>query len=554
MNKRSGFKVMTGLIGMVKPLMGYMLLAILLGLAGHLCAAFITIFGGIAVLDVIGIETAFSVKTIFISIGIFAVVRAAARYGEQTCNHYIAFKLLAVIRDRIFRTLRKLCPAKLEGRNRGDLISLITSDIELLEVFYAHTISPVAIAVLFCAGMCLFIGSYSVVLGLIALAAYLTVGLLIPVIVSKMSGDDGMKFRSGAGNLSGYVLDSLRGLGEIIQYGAGEQRLKEMNDRTDRISKDESNMKRVAGRNAAFTNTVILIFDLLMLFAASYLYSYGGVNFEGVVIPVIALMSSFGPCVALAGLGSTLQSTFAAGSRVLDILEETPAVEDVTGRGEVVFDGARAVNVTFGYGEETVLSDISIDLQKNQVVGIVGKSGSGKSTLLKLFMRFWEAEKGRIEISGVDIDDINTDDLRNMESFVTQETHLFCDSIRANLKIAKLDASDEEIEQACKKASVHDFIMSLPDGYDTKVGELGDTLSGGERQRIGLARAFLHDGDFMLLDEPTSNLDSLNEAVILRSIDRERKNKTVVLVSHRQSTVQIADKVCSVEKGRMSLR
>ena len=554
MNKRSGFKVMTGLIGMVKPLMGYMLLAIFLGLAGHLCAAFITIFGGIAVLDVIGIETAFSVKTIFISIGIFAVARAAARYGEQTCNHYIAFKLLAVIRDRVFRTLRKLCPAKLEGRNRGDLISLITSDIELLEVFYAHTISPVAIAVLFCAGMCLFIGSYSVVLGLIALAAYLTVGLLIPVIVSKMSGDDGMKFRSGAGNLSGYVLDSLRGLGEIIQYGAGEQRLKEMNDRTDRISKDESNMKRVAGRNAAFTNTVILIFDLLMLFAASYLYSYGGVNFEGVVIPVIALMSSFGPCVALAGLGSTLQSTFAAGSRVLDILEETPAVEDVTGRGEVVFDGARAVNVTFGYGEETVLSDISIDLQKNQVVGIVGKSGSGKSTLLKLFMRFWEAGKGRIEISGVDIDDINTDDLRNMESFVTQETHLFCDSIRANLKIAKLDASDEEIEQACKKASVHDFIMSLPDGYDTKVGELGDTLSGGERQRIGLARAFLHDGDFMLLDEPTSNLDSLNEAVILRSIDRERKNKTVVLVSHRQSTVQIADKVCSVEKGRMSLR
>lgn len=554
MNKRSGFKVMTGLIGMVKPLMGYMLLAILLGLAGHLCAAFITIFGGIAVLDAIGIETAFSVKTIFISIGIFAVARAAARYGEQTCNHYIAFKLLAVIRDRVFRTLRKLCPAKLEGRNRGDLISLITSDIELLEVFYAHTISPVAIAVLFCAGMCLFIGSYSVVLGLIALAAYLTVGLLIPVIVSKMSGDDGMKFRSGAGNLSGYVLDSLRGLGEIIQYGAGEQRLKEMNDRTDRISKDESNMKRVAGRNAAFTNTVILIFDLLMLFAASYLYSYGGVNFEGVVIPVIALMSSFGPCVALAGLGSTLQSTFAAGSRVLDILEETPAVEDVTGRGEVVFDGARAVNVTFGYGEETVLSDISIDLQKNQVVGIVGKSGSGKSTLLKLFMRFWEAGKGRIEISGVDIDDINTDDLRNMESFVTQETHLFCDSIRANLKIAKLDASDEEIEQACKKASVHDFIMSLPDGYDTKVGELGDTLSGGERQRIGLARAFLHDGDFMLLDEPTSNLDSLNEAVILRSIDRERKNKTVVLVSHRQSTVQIADKVCSVEKGRMSLR
>ena len=552
MKKRSGFQVMMRLIGLVKPLAGYMLLAILMGLIGHLCASFITIFGGFAVAELVGLDAPFTLAVMFIAVVLFALVRGVLRYAEQACNHFIAFKLLALIRDKVFGALRKLCPAKLEGKDKGNLISVITSDIELLEVFYAHTISPVVIAFLFCTVMCVFIGSYSPLLAAIALAAYITVGLIIPVLTSKLSGDDGIRFRTKSGELSGFVLDSLRGLSETLQFGQGLKRMSEMNSRTDALSRDEQSMKRTAGRNGAVTNTVILIFDLAMLFASAFLYQSGKVEFMGVLIPTIALMSSFGPCVALAALGSTLQNTFAAGNRVLDILDESPVVEEISGKENIVFAGASADHVTFAYGEETILDDVSADIPKGSVVGIVGRSGSGKSTLLKLLMRFWNVQGGSVKISGTDVSEINTANLRDMESFVTQETHLFHDSIRNNLRIAKLDATDEEIVEACKKASVHDFIMTLPQGYDTPVGELGDTLSGGERQRLGLARAFLHDADLMLLDEPTSNLDSLNEAVILKSLHEERGDKTVVLVSHRKSTMRIVDKVYSVEHGRMS--
>ena len=552
MKKRNGFTVMTRLIGLVKPLAGFMVLAIFMGLIGHLCAAFITVFGGYAILDLMRFDTPLGLTALFLSVGVFALLRGILRYAEQACNHFIAFKLLALIRDRVFQVLRKLCPAKLEGKDKGDLISVITSDIELLEVFYAHTISPAAIALLFTVVLCLFIGSYHLILGIIALVAYITVGVIIPVVTSKLSGDNGIKFRTKSGILSSFVLDSLRGLSETIQYGQGEKRLCEMNERTDELSKDEARMKRTAGRSTAITNTAILVFDLVMLFVSAGLYQSDAVDFSGVLIPTIALMSSFGPCVALANLGSTLQNTFAAGNRVLDILDETPAVEEVTGKPEKFFNGASAENVTFSYGTETILDNISLQIPEGSVVGIVGRSGSGKSTLLKLFMRFWNVQKGCIKISDTDISDINTTNLRNTESFVTQETHLFHDSIKNNLRIANLGATDVEIEEACKKASVHDFIMSLPQGYDTPVGELGDTLSGGERQRLGLARAFLHNAPFMLLDEPTSNLDSLNEAVILKSLREERENKTVVLVSHRQSTMRIADNVYSVEHWRMS--
>lgn len=550
MKKRNGFQVMMSLIGLVKPLTGYMILAILMGLIGHLCASFITIFGGFAVWNLLQ-DTSTSLIVIFICLGVYALLRGILRYAEQACNHFIAFKLLALIRDKVFRALRNLCPAKLEGKDKGNLISVITSDIELLEVFYAHTISPAAIAFLFSIIMCLFIGQYHWSFGVLALAAYLVVGVLIPVLISRISGDDGWKFRTKSGELSAFVLDSLRGLSEILQYGYGEKRLQEMNKRTDQLSIDEARMKKMTGRNMAFTNTVILIFDLAMLFLSASLYQKGLVSFEGVLIPTIALMSSFGPVVALANLGSTLQNTFAAGNRVLDILDEVPVVEEVTGQEEITFNGAAAEHVTFSYGEEKILDDVSVEIPQGAVVGIVGRSGSGKSTLLKLLMRFWNVQKGSVQVSGINVGEINTANLRNMESFVTQETHLFHDSIRNNLRIAKLDATDAEIEEACKKASVHDFIMSLPKGYDTPVGELGDTLSGGERQRMGLARAFLHDAPFMLLDEPTSNLDSLNENVILKSLGEESKGKTVVLVSHRQSTMKIADKIYSVEYGRI---
>ena len=552
MKRRSGFQVMARLIGLVKPLTGFMLLAVLMGLIGHLCAAFITIFGGYAVLEALQFDTPFTLTALFVCVVVFAIIRGFLRYAEQACNHFIAFKLLALLRDKVFRALRRLCPAKLEGRDKGDLISVITSDIELLEVFYAHTISPAAIAFLFTIIMCLFIGSFHWLLGLIALAAYLVVGIVIPFATSKFSGDDGMKFRTKSGELSGFVLDSLRGLSETLQYGQGKKRLAQMNEKTDALAKDEERMKRTSGRNSAVTNTVVLAFDLVMLFVSALLCQSGAVGFEGVLIPTIALFSSFGPVIALAALGSTLQNTFAAGNRVLDILDETPVVEEVVGKPEIAFEGAAAEQVTFSYGNETILSDVSVEIPEHSVIGIVGRSGSGKSTLLKLLMRFWDVQKGSVTLSGTRVADIDTNNLREMESFVTQETHLFHDSIKNNLRIAKLDATDEEIEAACKKASVHDFIMTLPKGYDTPVGELGDTLSGGERQRLGLARAFLHDAPFLLLDEPTSNLDSLNEAVILKSLHEERDGKTVVLVSHRQSTMRIADTVYSVEHGRMS--
>ena len=545
--KRNGFQVMGRLIGLVKPLAGYMVLAIVMGLVGHLCASFITVFGGFAMLHILHPEWSVSLTVIFVAVIVFALVRGFLRYAEQACNHFIAFKLLALIRDKVFGALRRLCPAKLEGRDKGNLINIITSDIELLEVFYAHTISPICIAVLFCVVMVVFIGSYHVALGILALAAYVVVGVIIPLVTSRLSGDDGMKFRSKSGDLAGFVLDSLRGLSETLQYSRGNQRMEQMNEKTDDLSKDEESMKRTAGRNTAVTNTVILIFDLAMLFVSAQIC-----DFSGALICTLTLMSSFGPCVALAALGSTLQNTFAAGNRVLDILEETPVVEEVEGKERVEFGGAAAERITFAYGEETILDNFSVEIPENKVIGIVGRSGSGKSTLLKLFMRFWQVQQGSVTVSGKPVDEINTSNLRDMESFVTQETHLFHDSIRNNLRIAKLDATDEEIVAACQKASVHDFILSLPQGYDTPVGELGDTLSGGERQRLGLARAFLHDAPFLLLDEPTSNLDSLNEAVILKSLHEERAGKTVVLVSHRKSTMGIADQVYSVEHGRMS--
>lgn len=550
--KRSGFKVMTRLAGLVKPLIGFMFLAILMGVVGNLCASFITISGVTAVAGLLGFSVKWSIKVIFISMGIFAVLRGVLRYAEQASNHFIAFKLLALIRDKVFGALRRLAPAKLEGRDKGDLISIISSDIELLEVFYAHTLSPMAIALVFSIIMIVFMGSFHWLLGLMAAVAYIVVGVVLPICISKFSGDGGLNFRVKSGELSSFVLDSLRGLDEIIQYDCGKERLNTMLDKSRDLAQEDGNLKSKAGMGSAILSAILIAFDLAMLFLSAYLYSKGEILFDGVLICTAALMSSFGPVVALANLGSTLQYTFAAGNRVLDILDESPVVEDVTGKENVDFEGAECQNLSFAYGDEKIISDLSLDIPKGKIVGIVGKSGSGKSTLLKLFMRFWESDSGKLMISGKNINDINTDNLRDMESFMTQETHLFKDSILNNLLIAKADATMEEVTEACKKASVHDFIMGLPQGYNTDVGELGDTLSGGERQRIGLARAFLHDSPFMLLDEPTSNLDSLNEAVILKSLHKQHEDKTVVLVSHRPSTMGIADKVYSVENGRVS--
>jgi ATP-binding cassette subfamily C protein len=552
MKKPSKAIVLFRMIKLVKPLAGFMVLAVTMGTLGFLCAQFIPILGGMAVVRGIGQEDTGSLTLVFTALIVIALLRAVLKLAEQRTNHYIAFTLLAIIRDKVFQALRKLCPAKLEGKDKGDLISLITSDVELLEVFYAHTISPICIAFLTELVMVLFIGSYHWSFGLLALIAFSCVGVVLPLIISGRSGSLGDELRADNGALAAYVLESIRGLDETIQYGGGSERITGLNRRTEALSEKQGKLNMLTGVNLALANTMILIFDLAMLVLCAALYVNGVVGLDGFLIPLIALMSSFGPVTALAGLGTTLQSTVAAGSRVLAILDEAPETEDVTGKDTTTFTGAELKNVRFSYGGEMVLDDISLMLPENRIIGIVGRSGCGKSTLLKLLMRFWRVKDGAVMISGKNVEEINTADLRMMESYMTQDTKLFKDTIAGNIRVAKLDASQEEVEAACKKASIHDFIMTLPKGYETEVGELGETLSGGERQRIGLARAFLHNAPFLLLDEPTSNLDSLNEAVILKSLKEASSGKTVVLVSHRKSTVHIAETVISMEGGRLS--
>ena len=568
-SRRSGIRIMGQLIGLVKPLLPVMLLAIVLGTVGYLCAIFLTILAGYGLMHILlepvmealggslaslgaGAFLQMETQTLFIALIVMAVMRGIFHYGEQYCNHFIAFKLLAIIRHKVFAALRKLCPAKLEGRDKGNLISVITSDIELLEVFYAHTISPIAIAILTSLVMILFIGRISPVAAVLALTGYLAVGAVIPLFFGKRGADKGMEFRSGFGDLNSFILDSLRGLDETIQYCQGEKRTKEMAERSDRLGGVQKELNKLEASQRSVTNLVILLFSFAMLFLMIALRQTGSVDLTGMLVGTIAMMGSFGPVTALASLSNNLNQTLASGERVLAILEEEPKVEEVSGAESVSFADAEADNIDFAYEEEQILKDYSVRIPKGKVIGIHGASGSGKSTLLKLLMRFWDVQGGRLLISGRDVRGINTSNLREMESYVTQETVLFHDSIANNIAIGKPGAAREEIMEAAKKASIHDFIMSLPKGYDTEVGELGDTLSGGEKQRIGISRAFLHDAPFILLDEPTSNLDSLNEGIILKSLKEGKGDKTVLLVSHRKSTMNLADVVYEIDNGRIS--
>ena len=571
--RRSAIQIMGSLIGLVKPLLHIMLAAIILGTLGYLCAIFLTILAGQVIVH--GLLTGAAgmtvpvdnmwlvftpVKTIITVMIVIAVLRGILHYMEQYCNHFIAFKLLAIIRHKVFAALRKLCPAKLEGRDKGNLISIITTDIELLEVFYAHTISPIAIATLTSIIMVIFIGRYHWLAGLLALAAYLIVGVAIPMWNGKRGSQKGMEFRTNFGELNSFVLDSLRGLDETIQYGQGEKRKEQMSERSRNLAGMQEDLSKMEGSQRSFTNMVILLASFGMLALTIWLYAKGEMGFEGILTCTIAMMGSFGPVVALSSLSNNLNQTLASGERVLSLLEETPLVEEIPGDVETSgaeskehgFTGAEAENVTFAYGEEVILDNYSLKLQPGKITGIHGASGSGKSTLLKLLMRFWDVQDGSVSVDGTDVRKIPTKHLRDMESYVTQETHLFHDSIANNIAIAKPGASREEIMEAAKKASIHDFIMTLPKGYDTEVGELGDTLSGGEKQRIGIARAFLHECPLILLDEPTSNLDSLNEGIILKLLKESAKKKTVVLVSHRVSTMNVADVVYEMENGRIS--
>lgn len=558
---------MGNLIGLVKPLLHIMAAAIILGTLGYLCAIFLTILavqvllhglsasGALENLSISWLTQVSTGKIITVMI-LIAVLRGILHYAEQYCNHFIAFKLLAIIRHKVFAKLRLLCPAKLEGRDKGNLISIITTDIELLEVFYAHTISPIAIAVLTSLVMVIFTGRYHILAGALMLAAYIVAGVVIPVWNGRKGGDRGMEFRTSFGELNSFVLDSLRGLDETLQYGQGEKREEAMTRRSRELSHMQKELNHMEGIQRSVTNACILLASFSMLALTGWLYQNGQLGFDGVLTCTIAMMGSFGPVVALSSLSNNLNQTLASGERVLSLLEEEPQVKEIPGTSATVtaddFSGGEVSRVTFSYEDEVILKDYSLRIRPGEILGIHGASGSGKSTLLKLLMRFWDVDEGRITVDNEEVSRIPTTHLRDMESYVTQETHLFHDSIADNIAIGKPGASREEIMAAAGKASLHDFVMTLPKGYDTEVGELGDTLSGGERQRIGIARAFLHDSPLLLMDEPTSNLDSLNEGIILKSLKESSEKRTVVLVSHRTSTMNVADRVFEMKNGRIS--
>lgn len=540
---------MGGLLKLVRPLAHVMVLCVTMGTVGYFCAIAITVLAANLLLIGLGASPwPLSFAACGGIMGACALLRAVLRYGEQTCGHYIAFKLLAILRDHIFGALRRLAPAKLEGRGRGDLISLITGDIELLEVFYAHTIAPVCIGVLVSLVMSLTIGAFAPLLGLLAAGAYLVVGCLIPLASARMGRDQGVAARNQLGALSSYYLESLRGLRETLQYGQDENRAREAAEKTQELNRLQGEIKAHEGAAASWSGAAVVLLTLAMLGAGLALK----VSFPVLLLTTVMLSASFGPVLALSNLSATLDQTLAAGERVLSLLEEEPETEEVTTGEAPDFTGAEVKNLSFAYDQEEILHDLSARFPKGEIIAVTGKSGSGKSTLLKLLMRFWQAEEGRVLVSGRDVGRIQTRHLRSLESYMTQETDLFHDSIGDNIRLAKADATQEEVEAAAKKASIHQFIQTLPKGYDTPVGELGETLSGGERQRIGLARAFLHDSPLLLLDEPTSNLDSLNERVILKALKEGQEGRTVILVSHRSSTLTIAHRSYAMESGRRS--
>ena len=568
--RRSAPSIMWRMMGLVRPLAGWLVLAVALGSIGMLTAAFVPAFGAFGLMAALG-HNALGLGLVAACAACAAcgIARGPLHYGEQLCNHYIAFRLLAHIRDLVFGALRQLAPAKLEGRGKGELVSLVTSDIELLEVFYAHTISPIAIALVCTAVFEGFLLAVSPELAGIALVAYAVLGVLLPLVSAKACGTTGRQSREGAGKLGAFVLDSLRGASETIQFAGGADRSRALSELTEQVGAVDARLKRRQAASEAAADALILVANLVMLERALQLAAAGTIDIAAAFAAVFTFVSSFGSVMAVSRLGASLQETLASGARVLDLLDEQPQCAEVTDGQNVEFAGAAAEHVDFSYAggagaddagqaaDETaaslILDNVTCTFAPGTMTCIMGRSGSGKSTLLKLLMRFWDPIAGTITVSGVDARRINTASLRSHEAYMTQDTHLFCGTVRENLLVARADATDAELLNACQSASLTALIDRLPQGLDTPVAELGDSLSGGERQRIGLARIFLNDAPFILLDEPTSALDALNEAAVMQAVDElKRRGKTIVLVSHRASTCAFADCSLSVEHGRLS--
>lgn len=551
--RKNGFVVMGHLLKLVTPLAHIMAFTITMGTLGFLAAIFIMVLGAMGLVNLLNFDTHLSFSGILIALIVLAVARGALRYLEQMSGHYIAFKLLALLRDKVFSSLRRLAFVKLQDKQAGQLVSLVTNDIELLEVFYAHTIAPIMIAFFTSAILLLVFGHLSGWFVLVALAAYLTVGVILPIITTKLAREDGRRYRELVGEMNDFFLDSVRGMKEIQLFGYAQQRLDEIQQRSQKIDTAFERIKDQEAKVRVYTEVAVSAFNIIMLFTGLILFSLDKIDFSAFLIGVILLMSSYGPVIALSNLSSNLLQTLASGERVLSLLAEEPELKDVESAVDLK-DVSRidVENVSFAYGEEQILSDVSLSVKKGEILGIHGRSGSGKSTLLKLLMRFYDPKSGSIKINGETLPNINTRSLRDNIAYITQQTYIFNETIEENIRLARRDATLEEMMEAAKKASIHDFILSLPEGYQTKMTELGGNLSDGEKQRIGIARAFLHNAPIILLDEPTSNLDSLNEAMILKSLLNVKAEKLIILVSHRQSTMAICDQVIGIENGRMS--
>ena len=551
--RKNGFVVMGHLLKLVTPLAHIMAFTITMGTLGFLAAIFIMVLGAMGLVNLLNFDTHLSFSGILTALIVLAVARGALRYLEQMSGHYIAFKLLALLRDKVFSSLRRLAFVKLQDKQAGQLVSLVTNDIELLEVFYAHTIAPIMIAFFTSAILLLVFGHLSGWFVLVALSAYLTVGVILPIITTKLAREDGRRYRELVGEMNDFFLDSVRGMKEIQLFGYAKQRLDEIQQRSQKIDTAFERIKDQEAKVRVYTEVAVSAFNIIMLFTGLILFSLDKIDFSAFLIGVILLMSSYGPVIALSNLSSNLLQTLASGERVLNLLAEEPELKDVESAVDLK-DVSRinVENVSFAYGEEQILSDVSLSVKKGEILGIHGRSGSGKSTLLKLLMRFYDPKSGSIKINGESLPNINTRSLRDNMAYITQQTYIFNETIEENIRLARRDATLEEIMEAAKKASIHDFILSLPEGYQTKMTELGGNLSDGEKQRIGIARAFLHNAPIILLDEPTSNLDSLNEAMILKSLLNVKAEKLIILVSHRQSTMAICDQVIGIENGRMS--
>lgn len=553
-SRRSGAKIMASLIALLGSLSIIIVLAVINGSIGFVCAMGVTVSGAVGIAKVLGEDIALSYGWIVgMAIG-FGVLRGILRYFEQYSNHYIAFKLLAVLRDKVFGALRVLCPAKLENKQKGSIIAMITSDIETLEVFYAHTISPICIAVLVSLGVVLFTGFVSSwYIALVALVGYIFTGIIVPAVSSGRLKESGVRYRAEFASFSAFFLDSIKGINDIVLNNAGKERENEVNERSDELLSETKKMKREITKVSSAIELTVSVFILITLAVGIILVRSDVLSVGRMIIGVVAVFSSFGPVIAVGALPGNLTQTFASGDRVLNLLEEKPAVEEINGGRNFDYDNLKVKDLSFSYdGSAEVLRYIKMHAEKGEIVGIIGESGCGKSTFLKLLLRFWEKDGGDIDYNGTDVDEINTESLFSNVTMVSQSTYLFEETVEDNLRIAKADATDDEIENACRMASVHDFIKTLPDGYKTMVTALGDNLSAGEKQRLGLARAFLRGSSLILLDEPTSNVDSINEGIILDALRKQKNKKSIILVSHRESTMAIADRVYKVENGIMT--